>query len=345
MNIVDIYNLETKRWTKQSTDGPTPKYRVNPCAVVASASDGSSHQIYFFGGQNLVPYMQQEQYEDMWILTIPAFTWIKVDQDNQSVPPARAGHTCDIVGSQMVVVGGYVGDELSCDSPGVYVFDVSNLQWATTYSAAAAGFSGKGSKGGKGAVSSGPYRVPEAVVKVIGGNGEGGAKVTKPIRQADPDSPIFTGEPPGYRYTQYPKLSFATITAADGSLITTTSTSRPDGDDGGSSPNIGAIVGGVVGGIVFIVLLLFLGAYILYRRKIKELRASAAMLPNSARSSGVPGEKLSDDGTSAGRNSGGTGPPGFTHLGKNGSSTDLVGEPTFWGVLLSPRRSLRVVNH
>lgn len=335
MNIVDIYNLETKKWTKQSTDGPTPKYRVNPCAVVASASDGSSHQIHFFGGQNLVPYMQQQQYDDMWILTIPAFTWIKVDQEKQSVPPARAGHTCDIVGSQMVVVGGYVGDELSCDSPGVYVFDANNLQWATSYSAAAAGFDGKSSDNGN------TYRVPQAVIDVIGGSPEGGAKVTKPIKQADPDSPIFTGEPAGYRYTRYPTVSYATHTAADGTVTTSTTISDPDGGDSGG-PNVGAIVGGVVGGILLIVAILFLGAYILYRRKIKELRASAAMLPGSVPTSA--GKTFSDDGTSTNRDSNPV-PPAYVAIGKNGSTTDLAGEPTFWGVLLSPRRSLRVVNH
>ena len=105
------------------TDGPMPLYRVNPCAFVGSAPDGSSHNIYFFGGQNLVPYKEQKQYDDMYILTVPAFKWILVDQSKQAVPPARAGHTCDIVGSQIIVAGGYTDPNLSCDSPGIYVFD------------------------------------------------------------------------------------------------------------------------------------------------------------------------------------------------------------------------------
>lgn len=335
LNIVDIYNLETKKWTRQATDGEYPKYRVNPCAVVASASDGSSHQIYFFGGQNLVPYMEQLQYDDMWILTIPSFKWIKVDQSKQSIPPARAGHSCDIVGREMIVIGGYVGDELSCDSPGVYIFDVTNLQWTTSYSASAGGFGG-GSGGNKNDASSSPYKVPKAIIDVVGGNGDGGAKVTKPVKPADPDSPLFTGEPPQYKYTSYAVIetSLVTSTRADGSLVTSTGirTTVPRGSGDGSGPNIGAIVGGVIGGVVLIVGFLFLGMYLLYRRKIREIRAAAAMQAQN-------GTKTSTEGSQsvAGMDE--------RFVNRNGSTSDLLGEPTFWGVLLSPRRSLRVVNH
>ena len=86
-----------------------------------------------FGGQNLQPAGNQTQLDDMWILTIPSFTWIEVDQSSQSVPPARAGHTCHIWDSQMITVGGYVGDQLSCDAPGIYVYDLSSLTWVEQF--------------------------------------------------------------------------------------------------------------------------------------------------------------------------------------------------------------------
>ena len=113
MNVIDVYDIATSNWYKQATSGPTPKIRVNPCAAVAAASDGSSYQVHMFGGQNLIPAGNQTQYDDLWILTVPSFTWIQVDQKSQSVPPGRAGHSCHMWDGQMVLVGGYVGDQLS----------------------------------------------------------------------------------------------------------------------------------------------------------------------------------------------------------------------------------------
>jgi hypothetical protein len=54
----------------------------------------------------------------MYILTIPAFTWIKVPVPPNS-PPARAGHTCTLRDGQIVIVGGYIGNDPSCESPGI----------------------------------------------------------------------------------------------------------------------------------------------------------------------------------------------------------------------------------
>jgi len=139
MNVIDVYDIATSTWYKQATSGPTPKIRVNPCAAVAAASDGSSYQVHMFGGQNLIPAGNQTQYDDLWILTVPSFTWIQVDQSSQSVPPGRAGHSCQMWDGQMVVVGGYVGDQLSCDSPGIYVLDASTLKWATGFNALSGG--------------------------------------------------------------------------------------------------------------------------------------------------------------------------------------------------------------
>jgi hypothetical protein len=50
LNVYDIANSE---WFHQKTSGDTPGVRVNPCAVIASAPDASSFQIYVFGGQDL----------------------------------------------------------------------------------------------------------------------------------------------------------------------------------------------------------------------------------------------------------------------------------------------------
>lgn len=319
LNIVDVYDLSTRTWTKQATDGSTPKYRVNPCAVVGSASDGSSHNIYFFGGQNLIPYGDQVQFSDMWILSIPSFSWIQVDTKGQSVPPARAGHTCELHGSEMVVIGGYVGQELSCDSPGIYVFDTFSTEWKTSFNPS----SGSPSPAEF-------YKVPQVVVNLVGGDANGGATITQPVQSADPDSPVATGQPGDYKYTTIishnAKPTVATTTNSDGSVTTYS----PIDDSSSGTPNVGLIIGGTIGGIAVLVILVLLGAYVWYRKKIKELREAS--------------EKIAAGNDHSRRTSGGDTLMG-AELERSDSEMELVGEPTFWGVLLSPRRSLRVVNH
>lgn len=56
LRTLDVYDVANSKWFHQETTGDMPGVRVNPCAVVASAPDASSFQIYLFGGQNL-PYV------------------------------------------------------------------------------------------------------------------------------------------------------------------------------------------------------------------------------------------------------------------------------------------------
>jgi hypothetical protein len=55
LSVLDVYDIATSQWFHQQTTGEAPGVRVNPCAVIASAPDASSFQIYLFGGQNLQP--------------------------------------------------------------------------------------------------------------------------------------------------------------------------------------------------------------------------------------------------------------------------------------------------
>src|SRR5277367_420355 len=169
MNVIDVYDIASTTWYKQATSGASPPIRVDPCAVVFAAPDASSFNVYLYGGQNLQPYRGQTQYTDLWILTIPSFTWVQVDLSGQSQPPARAGHTCHAWNGQMVVVGGYVGTQISCDSPGIYVFNASSLQWQNNYAAlsGADSQSEQATQDSSGAGLSGSYRyqVPGVVQK------------------------------------------------------------------------------------------------------------------------------------------------------------------------------------
>lgn len=193
MNVIDVFDIATSTWYKQATYGEYPDPLVNPCAVAASAPDGTSTNIYMYGGQNLTPYMNQTQYGDMWILTVPSFTWVKVDTTGQSVPPARVGHTCNLYDSQIIVIGGYNTDQstLGCDT-GFYVFDASNLTWVNTFHSMPGGdpktnpqnLQAAQQKDPAGVMGSFGYQVPNAVQSVIGGGPTGGATITKPAQTA-----------------------------------------------------------------------------------------------------------------------------------------------------------------
>jgi hypothetical protein len=389
-NNIDVYDIATSKWYKQATSGSMPNIRVNPCAVTAAAADGSSTQIYMFGGQNLIPAGNQTQYDDMWILSVPSFTWIKVDMDGQSVPYGRSGHTCNVWNSQMVMVGGYVGDQLSCESPGIYVFDLSSLEWVQQYTA----LESSDSDSEDSAAASNPfnqqvsqqkaqmnessdfgglqgsygYQVPEAVIKVIGGDGNGGATITKPVVTATA-GPLATGKAVTYTVTS----DGATATETSGGSGSGSSSSSSGGSSG---PNIAAIVAGVVAGVLFLLVCYLLFCLYIYRKQLGLYKQHVEMSQRQARGEKVPAivgllssqegtSKTSSERRSDGLMSGGVaGSKGtsrpYTDSGvasgsgsgypseRRGSSTEdlLAGqEPTFVGVLLNPRRSLRVVNN
>ena len=365
MNIIDIFDISSSTWYKQSTAGPTPPIRVNPCAVGAVAPDGSSINIHMYGGQNLQPARQQIQYDDLWILTVPSFTWIQVDMSDQSVPSARAGHSCNVWDGQMVVVGGYVGQELSCDSPGTYVFNLSSLAWAQSFNAMSDPTSNPQSKQAAqihdpSALSgSYGYSVPDVVQHNIGGNAQGGATVTVPVALAT-SGPLASGTPKTYVVT-------ATAT-------TTASAGNGSKSSGGLSTGADvAIAVGIVGCV-----LLVLAAYLAYCAYLYRKRMRLYQWNMQAAHTALTEQRLSFDeraGVSAtdyfGSATTGTSPgSGYTsasaaaasadkekqkqegqpqpqgRTGTHRSSEDLLRgqEPSFVGIMLHPRRSLRVVN-
>ncbi|PQE25858.1 kelch domain-containing protein [Rutstroemia sp. NJR-2017a BBW] len=287
MSIIDVYDIASSTWYKQSTTGNSPPIRVNPCAVVAAAPDGSSFNIYLYGGQNLIPYGEQTQYSDMWILTVPSFTWIEVNTtSSQSQPAARAGHTCNLMDGQMVVVGGYVGKDISCDSPGIYVFNASSLEWVQSFTAlsssssSSSSSSGSGSGSGSGGnsgqfseITAGSigYTVPDIVQSVIGGSSLGGATATTPAAGSATAGPLATGKPPTFTVTQSPTTVVQTSTS------TSTSISR-----GKKETNIAAIVAGTIAAALGI-LAGYLGFCLwLYRKQLKLYKEHVAMAQRGA---------------------------------------------------------------
>jgi len=363
---------------------------------------GSSHNVYMFGGQNLQPTKGQTQYDDMWILSVPSFKWIEVDQSDQNIPPARAGHSCHVYDSQMIVLGGYVGKELSCDSPGIYVYNMSSLQWGDQFTAltgdkALQTWDGKEDNPGNplaqqanqrgydskaGLEGSYGYAVPDVVQKVIGGEATGGATLTAPA-QTPTEGPFKTGTAQTY-----------TVTGPNGAIITQTINSS-GANNSRKGPNVGAIVAGVVAGVFFVIAAYFAFCAWVYRKQVKVWKEHAGMqaaraagaekndpwaaqgatIASSTKNSSERAQRdligtRSSETRSAIRTSheggassyqGAAGVAGASGAGLGAvdaqgrrssvaSSTDdlLEGqEPSFWGVkgvLLNPRRSLRVIN-
>ncbi|CAN8101703.1 unnamed protein product [Discula destructiva] len=402
MSQLDVYDIATSTWYHQTTTGTAPGVRVNPCAVVASAPDASSFQIYLFGGQNLQPAGDQIQYDDMYILTIPAFTWIGPiphSGSSSSIPSARAGHTCNLRDGQIVLVGGFNTTATACDSPGVYIFNASSLAWSSSFTALSP--SPNLDPGNSVLAASYGYTVPEPVVSVIGGSPAGSATLTTPAASAT-GGPFATGKSPVF-----------TITASGATSTSTTITSPGAGAN--QSQEQRANDAGLIAAIVVAVLAGLAAGYLgycawLYRRQVRAYRthlavtnrfparsasagslggmlaglrktdrrtATAALLEKAAaaarESSSTGGGQESfgwvgrDPASIGGGGSGTVGTAGSSSLrpspnyggeddsaegdgsagrpSTSGSTDGLLGEePSYFSVVLGPRRALRVVN-
>jgi hypothetical protein len=352
-------------------------------------SSGSSYNIYMFAGQDLTPPGNQKQRDDMWILSVPSFTWIQVDQGTEkaSIPPPRAGHLCHAWDGQMIVLGGY-NTNLGCDTPGIYVFNMSSLSWSDQFTAVTAknalqryDKSDKGSTGNPlaqqinqrgfgvdaGVAGSYGYAVPEPVQKAIGGGPTGGATLTAP-RQTATQGPLATGKPQTY-----------TVTGPDGATITNVINGNPSASSR-DGPNIGAIIAGVIAGVFFVVAAYFAFCAWIYRRQVQIWKKHAAVMQTRADATAEKhgtytssSGKVSSDrphGTAGGSSNGGVAAGSFDVARRNSGDATAYGgpgaewgrrnsqgsvidglldvhEPSFWGargVLLNPRRSLRVIN-
>ncbi|KAK0715127.1 hypothetical protein B0H67DRAFT_553715 [Lasiosphaeris hirsuta] len=280
LSTLDVYDIARSEWYHQQTSGTPPSVRVNPCAVIASAPDTSSFQIYLFGGQNLQPYREQVQYSDMYILSIPSFTWIKVDQSNSNPPPPRAGHTCNLRDGQIVVIGGYIGTSPACESPGIFVFNATSLTWSSRFTA----LPHQPDLYSENSVlaNSFGYKVPDAVAAVIGGNSNGGATATTPAAGPATGGPFATGKAPVFTITAAGNTATITQWGPD---ATSTGGVPPDPSNPGASGSTpsddprrpGLIAAGIIAGLAGL-LALYLGYCAwLYRRQVRAYKTHLAV--------------------------------------------------------------------
>lgn len=163
LSQISVYDIESSSWYAVTASGEIPHDRGQFCAVVSASPDKTSFQVTIFGGWN--PYVSLD-YEDVYILTVPSFRWIKANVTNDFETQAttqigRAHHRCVIYNdAQMIVIGGSIRfgtaqqtNETACNSayPPIRVLDTSTYSWKTSFDPSI------------------EYHVPPVVTKVIGG--------------------------------------------------------------------------------------------------------------------------------------------------------------------------------
>lgn len=204
----------------------------------------------------------------MYILTIPSFTWIgPISQAGSPIPYARAGHTCNFRDGQMIVVGGFNTSETSCDSPGIYIFNASSLQWGSSFTALST--MDDEDAGNTILSNSYGYTVPDEVISIIGGDASGSATVTTPAASATA-GPFATGKPPVY-----------TITAS-GATATITSPGQTGTTASSGNANASGIDGRLIAAIVIACLAGLTAGYLgycawLYRRQVLAYKTHLAV--------------------------------------------------------------------
>ncbi|KAK3322153.1 hypothetical protein B0H66DRAFT_192462 [Apodospora peruviana] len=270
MEQVFLYDVLSSKWYVQNATGTVPQMRRRFCAGAAWAADQSSYNIYIYGGAGMPP--NTAGFDDVYILTIPSFQWIKLYPSDGNVTGQYPHHslTCNVVAgnSQMLIVGGtFPTSGGLCDVPdqfGTHNLDLGqqNPEHAPWYL-----FSPNLTT----------YAVPKPIRDVVGGSAGGGATRTTPARGfANPDLKVLMTR----------KASIANRTP-------TRAVPEPTGDgnegrggrDGGMHLSTGAIAGIVVGAVVAAVAVL-LGCCRSARRRHRRRR----QLGQCDGSRGIPSE-------------------------------------------------------
>ncbi|KAK6351279.1 hypothetical protein TWF718_004444 [Orbilia javanica] len=233
LDNVFVYDLEQREWFKQPVAGDPPPNARGICAVAAYASDGSSVNIYNYGGITYdLKAGRFTQSRQMWILSIPAFQWIFVDKPDTLQPGGLQDHTCHLQGANMLVIGGRDFSQ-KCDSNPVKVFNISTLKWESKFTSFPA-----------------TYRLPYDIFGVIGGDSTGKSEwADKPfIAPTDTNSPFYAFRNP-------------TISLAPGAP-------RPIAEEDVSNNNNGGVIAGsTVGAIAAVGIILAVVLILRKRRK------------------------------------------------------------------------------
>jgi Kelch motif len=164
MMSVPVYDIASKTWYLQNTTAHEdyPSQLTAFCSVLAIANDSSSFQIYIYGGYNGVN-SDDPPNDDVWILTLPSFTWIRAFTGSPG--HGRSWHFCALpYPNLMFVIGGINLD--GCVEGGIIqVFNLNTNEFQDYYDPVLT-------------ESEYEYKVSSKVYNVIGGNQDGGSTLS-----------------------------------------------------------------------------------------------------------------------------------------------------------------------
>ncbi|KUJ13319.1 uncharacterized protein LY89DRAFT_785046 [Mollisia scopiformis] len=263
-----IYDPASGNFYNQTATGNIPQARIEFCATGINSTN-ETYEIFMYAGWGSNLGSAALPFDEIYILTLPAFEWIKV---NYAPAHPRHGHSCHTVGNrQMLVIGGVdsSADSTSSSAPtldkatfatadqftqGLAIFDMTDLTWSSGYDANAA-----------------EYEQSDSVQTFYS------SRTSK--------DPTTWGSPALQTLFQTTHFTAATNTSTN---TTSTSTPIPTPSSKSSSSNAGAIAGGVVGGVAGLALLAGLG-WFFFRRRQKKNTNTAELAANGEANNAVPG--------------------------------------------------------
>lgn len=248
MDEIFVFDIASSRWYTQTARGDIPGMRARFCSGVTWADDQSSYNVYLYGGLGMPNYTSG--YDDVYILSMPSFTWIKMYPNNTAEQYPHHSLTCNVIdGSQMIITGGeFPLDQTSCDAP--TQFGAHGLDMGEQNPDRSPWFLYRPN------ITS--YVVPDVITNVIGGNAQGAATKTAPVDGFDEiDLKVLMAR----RYTAPPRSPTRVV-----STVTATATPAPS-----HSLSRGAIAGIAVGSAVG-ALAILAGIWLCCRRRRKAIR-------------------------------------------------------------------------
>lgn len=241
MTQLAVYDIASGTWYQQNTTGDKPPQLTEFCSVVARAQDSSSFNVYVYGGYDGLSSTDNPS-DDVWILSLPSFTWIKAVSGNGS--HGRRAHKCHAVyPDQMFVIGGQNLDTTSCLEGGmIEVFNLNTLRFQDSYDPA----------------TWEAYKVPSVVTAVIGGDVNGGASKKFPTDSGGNEAlaNLF-----GVSYTKtiqnyYPYKKTAPSSSATPTGITKTEKGGSSGLPSWAGAVLGVLLGLIALSIIVVIILI-----------------------------------------------------------------------------------------